>query len=302
MQVFDKFGKVRQLKEQVVGLERIPDDPLQGARDELAEYEVSVQNFRKSIDRFELIMSDLGNVSAEVSMIVANMNPDAPNTPFSFTQGLLKQKIEPQFENLKSRTDQLVAMHAGLAQRLRDRDRAYFMKLHYEEKVNKLQTGQKGFFSKLTDTAKLTDSSDKAERNDKKLEEATAEWLGFDDQCRKEVADALNNLKEDVDQLVNIFQALVAQVYMLNAEKFKSATDQKYLVAADEPESPPAVQAPSKPVHVAPAAPAVAAVSASASAPAATSAGTKADGKKDYRALLGVRKAQAATPISKDDD
>jgi hypothetical protein len=295
MQVLDKFGKVRQLKEQVVGVDKIPDDPLQPSRDELSDYESAVINFRKSIDRFELIMGDLGNVSAELSMVIASMNPDAPNTPFAFTQGLLKQKIEPQFENLKSRTDQLVAMHAGLAQRLRDRDRAYHQKLHYEDKVNKIQSGTKGFFSKLADTAKLTDSSDKAERNDKKLEEATAEWLGLDDQCRREVADALNNRKEDAQQLVNIFQNLVSQVYALNSDKFRaSATQEDQDI--DSPSPPPVVQ-PAKirpqPVPIAPAAP------AAASKPA----GVEAAGKKDYRAMLGVKKAQAApAPVINDSD
>jgi hypothetical protein len=280
MEVLGKFGKVRQLKEQVVGVEKIPDDPLQSQRDELAEYETAVLNFRKSIDQYELIMNDLGNVSAEVSMILAAMNPDAPNSPFSFTQGLLKQKIEPQFENLKSRTDQLIAMHAGLAQRFRDRDRAYHSKLHYEEKVNKIQSGNKGFLAKLTETAKLTDAGEKAERNDKKLEEATAEWLGLDDQCRREVGDALSNRKEDVSQLVNIFQNLASQMYSYNAEKYNAGNNQSHHASHEEAPAPTL-----KPQPV----PAIAKVAAS-------------DGKKDYRAMLGVKKPQAAVIKGDDED
>ena len=281
--LFDKFGKVRQMRESVVGIERIPDDTLATAREELADYESQVLNFRKSVDKFETAIHDIAAACTEVaatSSAVMGGSGAGGKLGFSAIPSVIG-KQQAEMDALKSRTDQLVAMHAGISNRLKDRDRAYFAKLHYEDKVAKMAEKPKSGL--LTNLSKfIPQDEDKAGRNDKKLEEATTEWFGLDDQCKKEVTDALSGRSDDTNQLIGLFSKLTGELFRASAEAFGAPVKFK-------PAPPPATQSASQgPVGKA------AAGVAPQQAP-----------QSDFRAMLGLDKNKKPAPTQEqeqDDD
>jgi hypothetical protein len=214
MQVLEQFGKVREMKAAVVGVERIPDDPINDLRDKLGDYEQAIYAFRKGVARLERAISDFGSASTEIGA-AAEQVVAGNSSGFSFLEGMYRQKIEEPMEKLKLKSDTLVAMHAGLAEKLRARDKAFHSKVHYEQKVNKLQTKPSGGL-----LSSFSNPAAQAERNDKKLEEATSEWLELDDQCRKEIADALANQQADSSMLVSMLEKLAQEFFTLSATKF----------------------------------------------------------------------------------
>lgn len=245
--MLDKFAKMRQVKEAVSGVERIPDDSLGNSRDELADYENSLNGFRRAVSRYEGIINDLaavsGDIAGAVSVISGN---ETAGKGFTHSANNIVSKVDANLQRLKSKTDQLIAMHAAINARLKDRDRAYFAKLHYEEKVNKIQTQPKGLLN--TVTSMVNPDDDKAGRNDKKLEDATTDWLGLDDQCRAEVSDALKSRWDDSKQLIDMLNGIAVDVYTLAAQGFganmKSSGDATPKPATMQSAPPPPTEEP----------------------------------------------------------
>ena len=126
--------------------------------------------------------------------------------------------------------------------------------------------------SKITSVIPKDDQ--KEDRNEKKLEDATTEWFGLDDQCKKEVHDALGGRSDDTKQLLDLFSGMTSEVFRTSAECFGASPQ----------------------VSLKPAPPATAGPIGKASAGVAKQESALSG---DFRSMLGLDKAKKA-PVTED--
>jgi hypothetical protein len=197
--LFEKSSKLRSLRQQVVGVERIKDDPFANDRLELEEYEKVVGTCKSAIDRFNDALSELHGVHAEMIASLKKFH--------EFNQDISQKKridiVESALESIDIETnkchdsvdvvvrklDALLAMHAGLSSRLLERDKSHAAKAHYESKLQSLSEKDQ----------------EKLQRNVKKQEEAQSEFEKSEEITIRECRDALNTRWKDMDQILGLY-------------------------------------------------------------------------------------------------
>jgi hypothetical protein len=199
--LFEKSSKLRNLRQQVVGIEKIKDDPFANDRLELEEYESVVKTTRASIERFQQALSHLNGVHDDMMRSLKKFhefNEDISQKSRIASLENAVKTIDYQFENSKDnidlvlhKLDSLIAMHAGLSGRLVERDKAHASKAHYESKMNALQAAEK--------------DPEKIHRNMKKQQEAQEEFDKTEELTIRECRDALNTRWKDMDQILGIY-------------------------------------------------------------------------------------------------
>lgn len=199
--LFEKSSKLRNLRQQVVGIEKIKDDPFANDRLELEQYESVVRTTKAAVDKFSATLAELNGVHAEMM--------DATKKFHEFNENITQKKrievIDAAFDSIDSaypkcsenielvshKLDSLLAMHAGLSARLVERDKSHAAKAHYETKIQALQASEK--------------DPEKIERNLKKQQEAQAEFDKTEDLTIRECRDALNTRWKDLDQVLGLY-------------------------------------------------------------------------------------------------
>lgn len=207
--LFEKSAKLRSLKESVVGIEKIRDDPFANDRIELAEYESVLKVVRGTMDKYQKCLADLCFVHGEMMGELKRFYDLSENVPQkkrvesvdaavdSIADSFMKRK--DNMELLLRKTDALLVMHEGLNQRLQDRDKAFASKAHYESKMSSLLGKEK--------------DRGKVERNMKKQEEAEAEFKKTEDLTIRECRDALNTKYKDLDQILGLYMKYLCDYY-----------------------------------------------------------------------------------------
>ena len=198
--LFDKSSKLRNLKESVVGVEKIKDDPFGSDRLELEEYEKVIRVMKTAVENYSSRLHELNQIHLEMTRGVKKfyeLSDDIRerHNIDTFVEGI--RSVSDDFDSNKetlnrvvTRLDSLLMMHNGLGDRLRERDKAYAMKVHYEEKVSSM---------------KDSSASEKVERNNKKQQEAVAEYEKIEEQAIRECRDALNTKYKDLDQVLGLY-------------------------------------------------------------------------------------------------
>jgi len=198
--LFDKSSKLRNLKESVVGVEKIKDDPFASDRIELEEYEKVIRSMKAAVENYTSRLQELNQIHLDMTRNVKKfyeLSDDIQerHNIDNFTEGI--RSIADDYDTNKetlirvvTRLDALLLMHNGLGDRLRERDKAHAMKVHYEDKVSSL---------------KDSSSSEKVDRNNKKQQEAVAEYEKIEEQAIRECRDALNTKYKDVDQVLGLY-------------------------------------------------------------------------------------------------
>jgi hypothetical protein len=205
--LFDRSSTLRHLRESVVGIEKIKDDPFSSDRIELEEYEKLIRVVRPTVEKYSACLHELNSVHLEMTRTVKKFYELSDNITErrnidTFMEGI--RSISDQYENGKetltkvnARLDQLLMMHNALGDRLRERDKAHQIKVHYDEKV-----------ASLKDTA-----AEKVERNTKKHQEAIAEYQRTEEAVIRECRDALNTKYKDVDQIMGLYLKFFIEYY-----------------------------------------------------------------------------------------
>jgi hypothetical protein len=213
--LFDKSSKLRNLKESVVGVEKIKDDPFGSDRIELEEYEKVLRTMRSAVDNYSSHLHDLNQIHLEMTRSVKKfyeLSDDIQerHNVDSLVEGI--RSVADDFDHNKetltrvvTRLDALLLMHTGLGERLRERDKAHAMKLHYEEKVASI---------------KDTKSAEKIDRNNKKQQEAVAEYEKIEEQAIRECRDALNTKYKDLDQVLGLYLKFFVDYHGTVGSKF----------------------------------------------------------------------------------
>jgi hypothetical protein len=214
--LFQKSATLRNWKEQVVGIERIKDDPFENDRRELEEYESVIRLVQSSVQRFHHSLSDVSRGHAEMMGALKRfheLNENIGQRKRIDAIDIAVDAIGDEFDRGKDQMDQvfrklesLLAMHSGLGERLRERDKAHAAKLHYEQKVQELN-------------AKESDK-EKVDRNLKKLKEAHSEYEEREQVTVRECRDALNTKFKDMDQILGLYFKVIGEYYVNISEKF----------------------------------------------------------------------------------
>jgi hypothetical protein len=185
----------------MVGVEKIKDDPFANDRLELEEYETVVRTTKTAVENFEKALAGLNGVHAEMIRSLRKfheLNENITQRKRIDTLGSAVESFKESYhkgqENIdvvKHKLDSLLAMHAGLASRLEDRDKAHAAKAHYESKMNALQANEK--------------DPEKVQRNLKKQQEAQTEFDKTEELTIRECRDALNTRWKDMDQILGLY-------------------------------------------------------------------------------------------------
>lgn len=214
--LFEKSARLRGWKEQVVGVERIKDDPFQSDRRELEEYEAVIRLVHSSMRKFH---DSLGAASRSHSEMMGalkrfhELNENVSQRKRIDAIDIAVDSIGDEFDQGKDQMEQvsrkleaLLAMHTGLGERLKERDKAHGAKVHYEAKIQELN-------AKETDIEKI-------ERNKKKQKEATSEYEQKEQVTVRECRDALNTKYKDIDQILGLYVKMVGEYFIHVSEKF----------------------------------------------------------------------------------
>jgi hypothetical protein len=213
--LFDKSSKLRNLKESVVGVDKIKDDPFGSDRIELEEYEKVLRTMRSAVDNYSSHLHDLNQIHLEMTRSVKKfyeLSDDIQerHNVDSLIEGI--RSVADDFDHnnetvtrVVTRLDSLLMMHAGLGERLRERDKAHAMKLHYEEKVASIKDSK---------------SAEKVDRNNKKQQEAVAEYEKIEEQAIRECRDALNTKYKDLDQVLGLYLKFFVDYHGTVGSKF----------------------------------------------------------------------------------
>ena len=215
--LFEKSSKLRHLRQQMVGVEKIKDDPFANDRLELEEYENVVRTTKAAIENFDKALSALSGVHAEMIASLRKFHEFNENITQrkridtlgaaveSFEDGYTKGK--ENIEVITHKLDSLLAMHAGLATRLANRDKAHAAKAHYESKMSGLQSNEK--------------DAEKVQRNLKKQQEAQSEFDKTEELTIRECRDALNTRWKDMDQILGLYVRELSRYFGTVHERFQ---------------------------------------------------------------------------------
>jgi hypothetical protein len=214
--LFEKSSKLRNLRQQVVGIDKIKDDPFANDRLELEEYEAVVRSTKGAVENFNKALEGLNGVHADMMASLRKFhefNENIVQRKRIDTLGGAVDAFDEEF--MKSRDnmdvvihklDSLLAMHAGLATRLTERDKAHAAKAHYESKLNTLQSNEK--------------DPEKVQRNLKKQQEAQTEFDKTEELTIRECRDALNTRWKDMDQVLGIYVRELSKYFSGINERF----------------------------------------------------------------------------------
>lgn len=214
--LFEKSSKLRNLRQQVVGIGKIKDDPFANDRVELEEYESVVRTTRDAVEKFQQALSQLNGIHGDMIKSLKrfhDFNEDVnQNKKIELLESAIAS-IDCQCDDSKEnidvvlhKLDSLMAMHAGLGTRLIERDKAHASKAHYDSKMNAMQTSEK--------------DPEKIERNSKKRQEAQEEFDKTEELTIRECRDALNTRWKDMHQILGIYTRELSKYFTGIAERF----------------------------------------------------------------------------------
>lgn len=217
--IFQKSSTLRNLREQVVGVDRIKDDPIASDREDLAHYEKCVHVVKHTVVKFNKALRELNDVHREMAAelrkfyqhsedIDARKNLESVLDTIRVV-GDFHESGQDVVDNVSHKLDALLAMHAGLGAKLRERDKAHAMKEHYQEKMKVL-------------SIKETTNVEKVRRNSLKQEEANKEYEEIENAVLRETRDALNTRFKDLDQILGLYLKFLIQYYAGIGGKFEA--------------------------------------------------------------------------------
>ena len=217
--LLDKSSKLRNLRESVVGVDRIKDDPFASDRSELEQYEATVRVVKGTVEQYHKSLSELNAVHEDMIRELVKFYELNENLTQRKQINLIAKAMKSigehyesgseTIERVSQKLDALLAMHVGLGTRLRDRDRAHAMKTHYESKIGALKAGK-------------SEADPKLDRNEKKQKEAIEEYDKSEQLVIRECRDALNTKFKDTDQVIGMYLKYLVGYYGGIGDSFKS--------------------------------------------------------------------------------
>jgi hypothetical protein len=220
MKIIDKSSKLRDLRESMVGIEKIKDDPFSAERSQLDEYERVMRVIRLAVANYTLQSFELNQVHKDMTNSVKKLYEDSRDEQEKNNIGAFMDNINgasADFEKSKetltrmvTRLEDLLFLHNGLVDKLKERDKAHALKMHYEEKLESLK------FSKNTD---------KVDRNKQKYHEAVSVFEKIDEQTLKDCREALNNKYRELDHILGLYMKFFIDYHGVFGSRFTKMSD-----------------------------------------------------------------------------
>jgi len=230
MKLIEKSSTLRDLRESMVGLEKMKEDPFGKERHQLDEYERVMRVIRSAVDNYSVQSFELNQVHVPMISSVKKLYEDS-------TEEQVKANIVTFMDNIHcggedfdtsketltkmvTRLEDLLFVHNGLVNKLMDRDKAYALKMHYENKLEELK------FSK--NTAKV-------DRNKEKYQKAVDEFNKIDEVALRECRDALNNKYKELDHILGLYMKFFINYHGVFGSRFTKMSDVADQLVLDQP-------------------------------------------------------------------
>lgn len=147
--LLDRSGKVRDAKAQVLGVSRIPNDPVARERAQLEAFKSAVESVQRTIGFFESKLCSLNSAHesmlAQIEAYYGDENAGEfveVETTFNTIPNVYHQTA-PKLGAIHMRLSTVLVRIGEFEERLAERDRTYWLKQHYEGKIGNLSERDK---------------------------------------------------------------------------------------------------------------------------------------------------------------
>lgn len=197
-------GNVRSLHRAMVGVQRIPEDEFREGRARFSEFHDALKILERTVNRFTAagaLFNDVNDdLSAEMRKYFPNSNSEDSTSESLDRMRKALESVSPLHGVLRMRLDSLMARHAEIDEKLKARDRLYWEKHHYEEKV-----------AKWTDEEKA--DVEKVNRNVKKRSKAITEFAEAEQGTLREAKLFVSSIDETMDSLLSLYARFVSHYW-----------------------------------------------------------------------------------------
>lgn len=181
-----------------MGVKGIPDDAFHEDREQIAKTARFAKIFQETADHFD---QKLNKVASANDALIASLN-DFFDQHENYSLYSLKQartRSMPKLEALKAELQNFRNTAKSTEESLKERDKRYWTKHHYEEKINK-----------FTDEEKLNPS--RVERNIQKRSKAITEFAETEKSLRDAqiVADSVPNM---IDSFISLYSSYLVEFF-----------------------------------------------------------------------------------------
>lgn len=209
-------GKVRSLHRAIVGDQRMPDDEFREGRARISEFQDALKIVERTVNKFTAAGALFNDVNDDLSSEMKKFFPNSDLEDSTIESlGRMRKALEsvsPLHGVLRMRLDSLMARHAEIDEKLKARDRLYWEKNHYEEKV-----------AKWTDEEKA--DVEKVDRNVKKRSKAITEFAEAEQGTLREAKLFVSSIDETLDSLLSLYARFVSQYWSGWSKTLESQSD-----------------------------------------------------------------------------
>jgi hypothetical protein len=220
MKLIEKSSTLRDLRESMVGLDKMKDDPFGKERNKLDEYERVIRVIRLAVANYSLHSFELNQVHADMITSVKKLYEDSTDDVQKTNIGTFMDNIHSagdDFDKSKetltrmiTRLEDLLFMHNGLVDKLKARDKAHALKIHYEEKLQPLKSSKK---------------TEKVDRNKEKYQNALDEFNNIDESALRDCRDALSNKYTELDHILGLYMKFFINYHGVSGSRFTKMSD-----------------------------------------------------------------------------
>ena len=161
---FLQSSKARSARQSLLGIKRIPDDPLAADREILDRGDETLEVFESCVTELELALTRLSRVNDDFAacMVECGLGADLATSDLRWPRQAYAS-TNAKLGALKMSLRSLISTSDSIRSKLKERDKLYWEKTHYENKI-----------SNLSDEDKL--DSDRVDRNVKKRSKAITDF------------------------------------------------------------------------------------------------------------------------------
>jgi hypothetical protein len=191
-------GKLRSARNSLMGVKGIPDDAFADDRSQIAKTERFAKVFQETADHFD---NKLSKVASANDTLIAALN-DFFDQHESYSLYSLKQarvRSSPKLEALRVQVQSFRSSAKSTEESLKDRDKKYWDRQHYEDKV-----------AKFTDEERLNPV--RIERNIKKRSKAITEFAETEKSLR-EAQIVADSIPDAVDSFITLYSDYLVEFF-----------------------------------------------------------------------------------------
>ena len=201
-----KYARLRAVKDNLLGIPGVPDDPFELDRNRMAEFvdvlsliEMSVNSFDGSLSRIGAIQDELILAVTKLTETDGGVNLGAIIDSLSTVRIAYSASV-PKLAIVRMRIGSIQSRYAEIDGKLKVRDRLYWDRAHYEAKI-----------ANLTDKERL--DSELVDRNVKKRSKAITEFAETEKGTLREAKAFVRTLDESLDGLLILYSRFISEYF-----------------------------------------------------------------------------------------